>query len=1355
MTASLGKRIFFAFFAFIAIIVFAAVKFIESPYFAELIQGRIAERIETELGISIKFKNLTVSAFPPGIAINDPELVDIKPDNKIGLEQNTVFLAQRIGISLRMFQTFSNELVVNRFFLEGAKIQYETKDKPKSDGKPITKEALAFLSRPIKLKLESGVSLNIRQVELRDSTIDLRIKKGDDADVLFIEQIKFFALRPEGDHYSSIVDLHNVTVRKDEKVYDLELFKANFQINADKIHILSLDLKKEEAIVHAGGLLTGDIRFPEELNSDLRVIARARLETIKKYVEGIDSMTGTVSAELGIKGIVKNYQIDGKFEATELGYGLWEDLKVNSNLKLNKSHLSLSDLKVSRNEGEIAFKPIHLDLNLWGKEILLQPSFSNVNFQEFCGDLKTDISNLEAIMNGSLDVRIKINDKGKKPAVAGLDFRSRLDLSRVVLTNQTWGKERPRKEIFTIPTVKLYGHFKWAPFRFKVIEGKLGLSTGDLILSGHVDAENGWNLSGVGEDVDIGVDLSNISGAGIAGRGALGVTVEGPASNIFFHFDLDMEDAKYINLNLGKVKGRVTIDDDKSLVVFDKLTGVKSEGNYVANGSVDISDEEKLNFDVKFTEADIDGVLDLFRYQLREIDWAPFGIRGVMSGDFKVRGNYKEPEDTMDIRGRISASRILYKGEVVNGLTGLVGLRRGKYFAKDMNADKYSSKITGEVTYGRKDGIQYEFDWLRGSLRDIDFISQTGIPINAKLVASGWGKGEIDSFTSKLELTVENGHVGTMPLPGILVRLDSDESYWDSIFMVGDSGNGLRVQQSRKQNQESNAELSFESQDFGFLICMINTEYCNSEQTRLIITGGMRGKWIGSHWENLTGEFDLSEARLFARDFQIKNDQPIRSSIKNGVAKDVSVAISGVNTKLMGKYGFDFKDPSFNYSFKGQTSLKSLKILTPLISRSSGDAIIDVRGSLRKERIDLRGGIKIASGNIVLSGLRPGLENLQGQLSFVNNRLVVDQLEGSLGQGRASIDGFVLFRADDFPVLNIGVNFKDNKIRFYPVSVAEVQSGRLTFVGDSPPYLFSGKVILSSLLMKQNFDVKGKQSIKSAKYMPNKSYGKSSLYSVRIDAEAPKGVVVRNDNLDAEFSGSLTLLNNFEFPQVVGRAELIKGRFLFRNTPFDLDHAIVRSTNPLDFDPWFSIGGATVLDSYRITIFASGNSSDPKISLGSSPPLPQEDILSLLAFGYIDRPEGQVNPDDLNTITYTEVSSLLLDQLRLSKDLQSRGLSVRVAPEVIQNEANIVRPRAETDSAVPKIIIQTQVVEDIDASLGTTVGSSQSQQFDLNVEYHLSDKVSIQSVYEQEPGAEAGETRTSFGADLKFKWGFK
>lgn len=284
----------------------------------------------------------------------------------------------------------------------------------------------------------------------------------------------------------------------------------------------------------------------------------------------------------------------------------------------------------------------------------------------------------------------------------------------------------------------------------------------------------------------------------------------------------------------------------------------------------------------------------------------------------------------------------------------------------------------------------------------------------------------------------------------------------------------------------------------------------------------------------------------------------------------------------------------------------------------------------------------------------------------------------------------------------------------------------------------------------------GQKSLKNARYLPANASGASSFYEVKIRAVAESGLFVENDLLDAEFRGEVTLLNNFEYPQLIGRAELVKGRLLIRNNAFALDHAVVRLPSPEIFRPQFSVGGVTTINNYRISLFASGTPDDPKISFSSTPPLPQGDILSLLAFGFKSEDTKTVRQDDMSAITYSEVGSILLEQLRISKDLQSRGFRVNVVPSVNDNEANIIRPRSVADSASPKLVVQTQVAKSLEASMGATLGATQNQEFDGGLEYHLGNRTSVSTVFEQQPPADVmAPPVTSYGADLKFRWGFK
>ena len=59
--------------------------------------------------------------------------------------------------------------------------------------------------------------------------------------------------------------------------------------------------------------------------------------------------------------------------------------------------------------------------------------------------------------------------------------------------------------------------------------------------------------------------------------------------------------------------------------------------------------------------------------------------------------------------------------------------------------------------------------------------------------------------------------------------------------------------------------------------------------------------------------------------------------------------------------------------------------------------------------------------------------------------------------------------------------------------------------------------------------------------------GQHSIFKLKIEAKADRGILIQNDLFDAELKGSLTIVNTIETPRIVGTAELIHGRMLFKD----------------------------------------------------------------------------------------------------------------------------------------------------------------------------------------------------------------
>ena len=1355
----MGKRVFYIFLAVIASAIGSVVMYVESQHFASLVRERFRVQLERQLGLEIEFDHFQITAFPPGLAIINPKVTKIQKDNVLDIPPNAVIRAEEIGITMRMFQTFGKRLVVNRVYLDGAVLRLtalESKSNATSKSTVVDKKVIDFLSKPMQFTLESGLELDVRQLDLKNSQLEIKIKKkSGSTEMLFIEKIRSLTFRPEDGFYSSVVDLENVAWDIAGQRNRLDAIKANVEINPKIIRIVSLELNKEGSAISVGGLLQGDIRFPQKLKGEIRVVARSRPKGLLWLFPDAEAVDGDFGAELSIAGSLRSYTIKGELNVTDFKYLSWDLNKVNAKVEITNKKLSIKSLIVENEGGSVQLEPLEIDLKKSRFTQNVTLVFDEATLSSFSGELKKSINQVEMVLNNRLKISLDVEMVKKKFKLHSLEISPDLKISEFRLTNQIYGKDRRRKVIFGLSDFDLNGLITWKDQVISVMGLDAITQYGGIRITGLVDKKTGLSLVAKSTEIDLGKAVGRIAGTRIQGKGPLKIVARGPTSRLFLDFEFDLNDAKYINLNLGSIRGTVTLDEDPSMVYLRKLVGRKQIGKYTVDGFVDASGSDKLDLDVRFFEVGPDDLFEIFENQVSNFKWIPKTMKGKISGTAKVSGTYEDSERTMKIQGILMGRRLIYFGEILSELKAEVGLVDGIYYAKSVRAKKYNAIVTGALYYNLKGILTYKFNVDRARLRDLDSFSRLGIPIDAEVRLEGWGTGPPTKLKSSAEMHIRKAHIGVLRIPSISMKLESNAQKIELMGYFGGNENSGLLRWNRGNSRPSKLNIALKDADFLFVMCILNEDYCVGSESSFSADANIEMNWAGDNWERMNGRIDFDRVELKTKDFDLSLVEPTAGIIKNGDLKFKSSKIVGEGTTLTIDSRGKISGQDFLTKIKGNVSLKLLHLVSPLLSRIEGNAQVNLslKGSVDKLRTS--GDIDLENLSFAVRKIYPRVENVNGRIEFLGNRAVIDRMEGRFGQGRLSFDGFVDLYLNDFPTFNLGMNFNQNRVRFQPVKHLEVDRGRLTFTGNQPPYKFGGKIKVRSAFIDKNFDDIGQSGRKTAKYLPKSSYIDNSIYELDITAVAPKGILIQNELLDAEFSGSITILGTFEHPQFLGNAELVKGDLLFRNTRFALDHAVLKQTKPENLDPWFSLGGKVSLGSYQITLFASGTASEPKLSLGSSPTLRQESILSLLAFGFLETGDGNIDPNDINTITFTELSSILLDKLRIKKDLKSRGLNIRVAPTVIQNEANIIRPRDATDTAVPKLIVQTIVIDDVDASLGTSVGTRRSQQFDLNLEFHLNDKISIQSVYEQEPGVDAGEIRKSFGADLKFKWGFK
>lgn len=127
---------------------------------------------------------------------------------------------------------------------------------------------------------------------------------------------------------------------------------------------------------------------------------------------------------------------------------------------------------------------------------------------------------------------------------------------------------------------------------------------------------------------------------------------------------------------------------------------------------------------------------------------------------------------------------------------------------------------------------------------------------------------------------------------------------------------------------------------------------------------------------------------------------------------------------------------------------------------------------------------------------------------------------------------------------------------------------------------------------------------------------KPTVWRLNIDAEADNKVEVDGMGLESEWQADLKLTGQATAPNIVGRAQLIRGSYEFAGRRFELSRGLIRFTGGgYPPDPVVDIAAEARVDGLTATLRIGGTAQQPQIAFGSVPALPEDEVLSRVLFG--------------------------------------------------------------------------------------------------------------------------------------------
>ncbi|WP_291202299.1 translocation/assembly module TamB domain-containing protein [Hyphomonas sp.] len=116
-----------------------------------------------------------------------------------------------------------------------------------------------------------------------------------------------------------------------------------------------------------------------------------------------------------------------------------------------------------------------------------------------------------------------------------------------------------------------------------------------------------------------------------------------------------------------------------------------------------------------------------------------------------------------------------------------------------------------------------------------------------------------------------------------------------------------------------------------------------------------------------------------------------------------------------------------------------------------------------------------------------------------------------------------------------------------------------------------------------------------------------------LDVTAPRGVIVRGRGLDSDWGVNLDVTGRPDSILLNGRATLVRGTLELAQRPFEFDTGQITFDGPVD-TARMAISATREVDGFSVRADVSGAPARPTIELTSTPPLPQDEILSRMLF---------------------------------------------------------------------------------------------------------------------------------------------
>ena len=684
-------------------------------------------------------------------------------------------------------------------------------------------------------------------------------------------------------------------------------------------------------------------------------------------------------------------------------------------------------------------------------------------------------------------------------------------------------------------------------------------------------------------------------------------------------------------------------------------------------------------------------------------------VAGVLETQIQADG----PLHALAGSGSVELDKGSVYGEPVGRIRALGNIADQAIKLNSVTVSEEAGKISASGSFDLKSHrFQLDAKGANIDMARVAWLRNHGLAVTGKLAFSLAGSGTLNDPRLEAHATLAGLALGGESVGGLeLVAHTANRSVtYDVTTRLEAAQLAAHGVTALSGDYATQAKLEFSQFDIGALFKLARVQGLSGESA---LAGTVTVEGPLARPEEMRGEARLQELAVTVAGVHLHSEGSVHATLANSIVHLDPLHVMGEQTDLRAQGSLALKDKrQLDLAASGAINLKIAETLDPDLT-ASGTTTFQVEAHGPLANPGLRGRIDFQDGALSLEDLPNGLSQLHGTLEFNQNRLEVKSLSAMSGGGLLSVAGYLAYQHGlyaDMTATGSGIRIR------YPQGVSSLADATLRLQGTQNNLLLSGNVLITRFTVSPDLDIAALAT--QANAVETIAPPDAPSNHIRLDVHVVSSPQLNFQNAYAKLAGNvdLRLRGTVASPSLLGRVSITEGSAIVAGTRYELQRGDIFFTNPVRIEPSIDLNATAHVEDYDITLGLHGTPAKLAVTYRSDPPLPEADVVALLALGRTESQQRLYTQQQQQYGANPTTDALLGGALNATVSSRVQKLfgagSVKVDPNYLGALGN----------STSRIIVEEQLGRSVTLTYATNVNTTGQQliQAEVAINRHVS-----------------------------------